>query len=162
MKRLTLCLFALWSFAALSTATAQVSDDASQDVTITVQEVNAISVGGAVNIVLDAASPGQAPDPKTASSTYAFTTNSPTERKITGVLDAAFGGSIQLQAELAAPSTGQSAGQKRLSSSQPQDLVTNINPAAESGLGITYTASAGATDAPGDYTQTVTYTILAQ
>jgi len=49
-----------------------------------------------------------------------------------------------------------------LNASDAKDLVTDIAPTSETDLGITYTAEASATDAPGTYTQTVTYTILAQ
>jgi hypothetical protein len=163
MTRFTPVFFAfLLSLSLVPAAGAQSTDDASQDVSITVQEINAIAVDGNLEIVLDATLPGEAPTPKTATSAYALTTNSPSARKVTAILDANYDGSIQLAAELVAPSTGQSAGQKTLDGSQAQDLVTDIAPTSEKDLSITYTASASATDAPGTYTQTVTYTILAQ
>jgi hypothetical protein len=164
MKQFIVLLLAAASFAILAptSASAQASDDASHDVSIIVQEINAIEVGGNVDIVLDAAAPGEAPTPKTAASTYAMTTNSSAARKITAVLSAEYAGNIQLSVELDAPSTGQSVGQQVLNASEAKDLVTDIAPTSETDLGITYTAEASATDAPGTYTQTVTYTILAQ
>ena len=163
MKRFTTLLFAaLFTFTFAQSTLAQSSDDASHDVSITVQEINAIEVGGNLEIVLDAVQPGEAPTPKTASSTYALTTNSTQARKITAILDGGYDGDIQLAAELAAPSTGQSTGKKTLQEGEAQDLVTDIAPTSEKNLSITYTASASASDAPGTYTQTVTYTILAQ
>jgi hypothetical protein len=163
MKRLlTVAFAALLTLSLVPSAQAQSTDDASHDVSITVQEINAIEVGGNLEIVLDAVQPGEAPTPKTASSTYALTTNSTNARKITAALDGSYDGNIELAAELAAPSTGQSAGKKTLKQGQSEDLVTGIAPTSEKNLSITYTASASATDAPGTYTQTVTYTILAE
>jgi hypothetical protein len=163
MKRFIPFLFAaLFILPVAQVVQAQSTDDASHDVSITVQEINAIEVGGNLEIVLDAVQPGEAPTPKTASSTYALTTNSTSARKVTAILDGSYDGNIQLAAELVAPSTGQSTGQKTLQEGEAQDLVTDIAPTSEKNLSITYTASASASDAPGTYTQTVTYTILAQ
>jgi hypothetical protein len=163
MKRYAL-LFAtlLLSVGLTLPAHAQSSDQASHDVSITVQEINAISVSGNVEIVLDAAQPGEAPTPKTATSSYALTTNSTQNRKITGVLSSSYDGNIQLAANLTAPQTGQSTGKTTLESGTAKDLVTDIAPTSEKNLNITYTASASASDAPGTYTQTVTYTVTAQ
>ena len=164
MTRLSTLLFAtLFALGSLQIAPAQggpVADDASHTVTIDLAEMNAISVGGDVEIVLDAVTAGQDPTPQTAESGYRLTTNSTQARKVTASIDGFEEDGITLAAELSTPGSGASAGEKVLSSS-PVNLITEIEQVAGSG-DITYRASATAQADPGSYEQTVTYTVTAQ
>jgi hypothetical protein len=161
MTRLAPLFFAaLFALGSLHTAAAQSSDEASHTVTIDVQEMNAITVGGDVSITLDAVTAGQAPDPKTVESSYDLTTNSPDARKVTASIEGFDEDGITLEAELTTPGSGASAGWKVLSSS-PVDLITEVEQVAGSGT-ITYRASATPQADPGSYDQTVTYTVTAQ
>lgn len=140
---------------------AQGTDSDTHEVTVQVQEVNAITVGGDVELVVSETSAGQVPSRATTNSSFGITTNSMDARKITAALSGAYPDGVTLSAELTAPSTGTSAGVRGLSTNAV-DLVTSIGPTAESNLGITYEAAATTQADPGTYTQTITYTILAQ
>jgi hypothetical protein len=164
MTRLSTLLFAtLFALGSLQVAAAQggpVADDANHTVTIDLAEMNAISVGGDVEIVLDAVTAGRDPTPQTAESGYRLTTNSTEARKVTASISGFEQDGITLKVELTSPGTGETAGQKTLTS-EAKDLVNNIEQVAGSG-NITYTASATAQADPGTYDQTVTYTVTAQ
>ena len=111
-----------------------------QSVTVSVDTINEIAVSGSVTLTIDSATAGSAPDSDTDSATtYAITVNG-TGKKITGSLDSAYNTGISLQLLMGAP-TGGTATQKTLSTSA-QDLVTGFGKVAESGLSISYTASA--------------------
>lgn len=111
-----------------------------QSVTVSVDTINELTVSGSVTLNIDSATAGAAPDSDTdATTTYAVTVNG-TGKKITGSLDAAYASGISLQLQLGAP-TGGSSSQKTLTTSA-QDLVTSFGKVAESGLSVTYTASA--------------------
>lgn len=147
-----------------SAATAQVTDDASHVVTINAQPIVAISVGADVDILLAAPTPGSSLE-GTNTSTYNVTSNMPDNKVSAYISDAsgAFPGGIQLFVTLAAPAVGgASAGELELvaGSGNAVDLVTGIPPVQESGLGISYRATAPATT-PAAYSEAreVTYTI---
>lgn len=142
-------------------AAAQGTNSDTHEVTVRVQEVNAIAVSSDVELVVNETSAGQAPSRTMTNSSFALTTNSLAARKITGALSGAYPDGITLSAELAAPSTGSSVGTHNLSTNAV-DLVTSIGPTAESNLNIAYEAAVTAQADPGTYTQTITYTILAQ
>lgn len=140
-------------------ATAQTT--ATQDVTVTVQEINALSVSAAtVALTINAATAGSNPTPVTSSATtYAITTNA-AAKKITGQLSGNFASGITLKVQMAAP-TGASTSQQTLSTTA-SNLVTGIARIAASALTITYTAEATAAavpNAPTGETKTVTFTV---
>lgn len=141
---------------------AQATDTDDHTVTITVQSIDAIQVGDDVSFDLDVVSnAGGGLDEKTAVSSYSVTTNGATARKVVASLDANLPNGIQLQAELAAPGTGASAGPIALDIT-PRSVVTGITATAASDMTITYRASATSTATPDTYSRTVTYTILAE
>jgi hypothetical protein len=133
-----------------------------QAVTVSVQEINKISISGSVSLTISTATAGSAPDASLdSSSSYNLTVNG-TGKKLTGVLDGAFASGITLQALLTAP-TGGTATQRTLSITS-QDLVTGIGHAAESSLSISYTASASASATPNGAgeSRTVTFTLTTE
>ena len=134
------------------------ADTATQDVDITVQAVNEISVGAAVTLNVNSATAGVSPT-GVASSTYSITTNSATSKKITAQLTSALTAGLSLSANLQAPSTGTSAGAVVLSTTA-SDAVTSIEAVAATGLTISYSATATVAVAPNTYTAEVTYTIV--
>jgi hypothetical protein len=137
---------------------AQAADTATQDVDITVQAVNEITVGSTVTLNINTATAGGNPT-GTAASTYAITTNSATSKKITAQLVSALAAGLTLSTSLQAPSTGTSAGATSLSTTAA-DVVTSIEAVAESGLTINYSATATVAVEPNTYAADVTYTIV--
>jgi hypothetical protein len=144
--------------AALAGATATAADNATQDVDITVQAVNEISVGSTVTLTINSATAGGNPA-GAASSTWNITTNSVTSKKITAQLTAALSSGLSLSVDMQAPGTGTSAGVTALSTS-PSDVVTSVEAVAASGLTINYSATATVAVAPNTYSADVTYTIV--
>lgn len=144
---------------------AQVTDDASHVVTINAQPVVAIAVGADLSILLGApATPGGSME-GTNTSSYGITTNMPNNRISAYISDAsgAYSGGVQLFATLAAPASGgTAAGEQELlaGAGNAVDLVTGIPATQESGLLITYRATAPVTTAA-TYSESreVTYTI---
>ena len=134
------------------------ADSATQDVDITVQAVNEISVGTAVALTINSATAGVNPS-GIASSTYSITTNSTASKKITAQLAGALTSGLTLSVNLQAPSTGTSAGVTPLSTS-PADVVSSIESVAATGLTISYAATATVAVAPNSYSADVTYTIV--
>ena len=162
MKTTRLALLtALLSLGLATTAAAQTT--ATQDVTVVVEQVSSIGVSASsVTLTLNAATPGSPlTDVTDNSTTYSLTTNG-TAIKITGQLDAAYAAGIALAAQLAAPTEGGTSVQRTLSTTA-QDLVTGISYTNETGLSISYTASATSDAVPnaggGGETHTVTFTI---
>ena len=145
--------------AVVPTASAQ-SD--TQDVTVVVEEVNEISISNPVTLTLSASTAGGGFDDATNSgSTYAVTTNG-TGKKITAKLGAEFAAGISLRVSVAAPAGATAAGSAQaLNAATAVDLVTGLSQVSESGLGITYTASATSAASPNGAgeTQTVTFTV---
>jgi hypothetical protein len=112
----------------------------SQSVTVSVDAINKIAISGNVTLTINSATAGSQPDSDSdASTTYNVTVNGP-NTKLTGALDSAYTTGITLDVLLQAP-TGGTPTQKTLGVSA-QDLVTGIAHVAESGLTITYTATA--------------------
>jgi hypothetical protein len=137
---------------------AHAADSATQDLDITVQAVNEISVGTAVALSVSSAAAGVNPT-GIISSTYSITTNSTVSKKITAQLTGALTGGLALSVNLQAPSTGTSAGTALLSTS-PVDVVNSIEAVAATGLTISYSATATVAVAPNSYVAEVTYTIV--
>ena len=142
----------------LAGAAAFAADNATQDVDITVQAVNEITVGPTVTLTINSATAGSNPS-GTASSTWNITTNSVSSKKITAQLAAALSSGLTLSANLQAPSTGTSSGVTTLSTTA-SDVVTSIEAVAATGLTINYAATATVAVAPNTYSADVTYTIV--
>lgn len=134
------------------------SNTATQDVDITVQSINEISVGTAVTLTINSATAGGNPSGN-ASSTYSITTNSASSKKITAELAGVLNPGLTLSVILQAPSTGTSAGVTQLSI-LPTDVVTDIEAVAAPALTIGYSATATVGVAPNTYNADVTYTIV--
>jgi hypothetical protein len=132
-----------------------------QTVTFSVSAISTLSFGAnpaALNVT--AAAAGQPPNAVSTTSTYSITTNE-ANRKITAAINTPMPTGVTLSTNLAAPSTGTSAGTTSLGVA-PVDVVTSIAPVSQAGLGITYTLSAAATAGPvSSSTRVVTYTIVA-
>ncbi len=146
----------------LAAAPSAWAQTATQDVTIIVEEIIEIAVSGNVTLTIDAATAGQDPDDATDNSTtYDLTTNG-AGKKITGVLGADYASGISLSIALAAPAGGGTSEGTQALGTTGVDLVTGVANLAETGLGITYTASVTGDAAPNTgagETQTVTFTV---
>lgn len=142
-----------------ASAAAFAADSAVQDVEITVEEVNEITVGSTVSLSLTSASAGN-PLTGTSSSTYAITSNSASGKKITAQLTEALGAGLGLKVTLEAPSGATSAGQVTLGNVSAVDVVTGIAGVAEDSLSIDYAATATTAVEPDTYAAEVTYTIV--
>jgi hypothetical protein len=137
---------------------AHAADTATQEVDITVQAVNEISLGTTVALTVNSAAAGVNPT-GIASSTYSITTNSTASKKITAQLAAAPTAGLALSVNLQAPSTGTSTGATLLGVA-PTDVVHSIEAVAATGLTISYSATATVAVAPTSYSADVTYTIV--
>ena len=133
----------------------------SQAVTVSVQEINELSITGDVHLIITTAPPGTGPDAVTdaAAATYSLTTNA-TGKKITGSIDSDYGMGVTLSLLLGAPTGGTTTAQ--ILSTTAMDLVTGINYTAETGLSISYTATADVSASPNGSgeTRTVTLTLM--
>ena len=131
-----------------------------QAVTVSVQEINELSISSDVTLSIATASPGLGPDPVSdATATFSLTTNG-SSKKITGSLDTNFSTGIALRALLAAPGTGIST--EQILSETDVDLVTGFGQVASTDLGITYTATVGIDVPPNGAgeNRTVTLTLM--
>ena len=133
---------------------------ATQNVTITVEAINAIAVSDPeVTLSINSATAGNAPDAAQATSTYAITTNEEGQ-EIAAMLDSgSLPDGLTLEIELAAP-TGATPRGRIVLSPQNQIAVSGITRVAASGLQITYTASAAVSVPPGSYQAVVKLTII--
>jgi len=134
------------------------ASSATQDVDITVQNVNEISVGTTVTVNINTAVAGANPS-GSATSNYSITTNSATAKKITAQLVSALTTGLTLSVNLQAPSTGTSAGVTPLTTAAV-DVVTSIDAVAAGSLSISYAATATVAVAPNTYSADVTYTVV--
>lgn len=133
----------------------------SQNVTVSVQQINELTITGDVNLTISTSTPGEGLEPAIdgSSATYSLTTND-TGKKITGSIDAPFSAGIGLFILLGAP-TGGTSSYEQLNTT-PIDLVTGIGYVAQTGLSITYTADVSVSAAPNGAgeTRTVTLTLM--
>lgn len=143
-------------------STALFANTVNQDVVITVESYSLLSIQDtAVYITYNGTA-----SPVYGSSLYAVSSNNTISKKISAILNAAPPAGITLTAELAAYSTGTSAGPILLNETTSADLVTGL-PSGSSGYGaaadgwidMNYTATVAESVAPGDYTITVVYTL---
>ncbi len=131
-----------------------------QSVTVSVQEINEITISSDVSLTIDTATPGTGPDAANdASASFNLTTNG-TNKKIVGALDSNFSSGISLKALLVAP-TGGSSSEQTLSN-VAVDLVNGITRTTATNLSITYTAEATINAAPNGSgeSRTVTLTLM--
>jgi hypothetical protein len=150
----TMVLSAVLVVAAAASASAQ----ATQDVTINIQAINEISIaGGAHTMTISTATAGQAPDDVTWATTWAITTNQ-SNAKVSASIGSDMPSGVTLKVNLANPTNATSNGDVSLSSTA-QELVTGISKLNESGLSLTYTASATALAGVQSVARTVTYTV---
>jgi opacity protein-like surface antigen len=150
----TMVLSAVLVVAAAASASAQ----ATQDVTINIQAINEISIaGGAHTMTISTATAGQAPDDVTWATTWAITTNQ-SNAKVSASIGSDMPSGVTLKVNLANPTNATSNGDVSLSSTA-QELVTGITKLNESGLSLTYTASATALAGVQSVARTVTYTV---
>ncbi len=143
---------------ALSIALSSV--ELTQSVTVSVQDINELSISGDVTLIVAVATAGSGPDPvNNATQTYNLTTNGPNQ-KIIGAIDTAYSAGISLSA-LLTPPTGGSASAEVLGTTA-LDLITGFGYVAETGLTITYTATVSIDVPPNGAgeTRTVTLTLM--
>ena len=150
-----LTIGALVAFAAVNTASAQVT----QTVTFQVTAINQISVTGAPSLTINAAVAGSAPTSVTsAANTWSVTTNQSTAL-ITASIPLAMPAGLTLSANLTAPAGATSTGLTALGT-VAVNVVTGITKLNSAALGLTYqldaTAAAGVVISG---TRVVTYTI---
>lgn len=118
----------------------------SQSVTVSVQEINELSISSDVTLTIMSATPGGGPLPATdATATYNITTNG-TNKKLVGSLDSNFPAGISLKMELQAPGVATSTEQTL--TDVAVDLTTGFGRLAATDLTITYTAEATIAVAP--------------
>ena len=141
----------------LTTASFAQSNVSTQQVSINVEEIDVISISGSVNMTINTATAGEAPDAATASATYAVTTNGK-NRKISAELDQDMPEGLTLYAEMSAPGDASSKGKVELSG-KAKDLIHKLTKVNASGLSLAYEAVATVDADPDNVTRTVTYTI---
>ena len=134
------------------------------DLTVTIAAINELNVSGNLQITIDTATAGQEPNPETdATSTIDYTTNSATNKKITGQYAIQSGNDNHLIIEAEITSTsGTSMGQLTLADTSAIDLVTGLQQCADAGETLTYEATATVEQTVGNHVFRVTYTLTDQ
>ncbi|MCD6217279.1 hypothetical protein J7L05_05395 [bacterium] len=133
------------------------------DVTVTVSAINELAVSGNITITIDSATAGQPPNTETdATSTLSYTTNSSTNKKITGQYTVT-NGEVGLTLEATVTSTsGTSAGKVTLIAASATDVITALIQCNDADETLTYDATATSSAVLGDHVYTVTYTLTDQ
>ena len=133
--------FLLFSFMAI-VALAFSAQSANQVVTFSVTAINEIAVSGNPGaLVVTAATAGSQPNEAIDNSTTYLISSNGTNMKITGSINAAMPPGVSLKINLAAPTSGSSAGDVSLGIDST-DLVSGTGKVAEAGKTITYKLSA--------------------
>ena len=143
---------------------AMAANTANHTVTITVSAINELAItGGNITLTIDTATAGSAADDDTDNTcSLAWTTNSSSNKKLTGQLDTDYSAGISLKVNVTvAGGNGTSEGQQTLASASAVDLVTGMHNENVSSNTLGYTASAP-TASPTSEGKTVTYTITDQ
>jgi len=148
------------------------TNDASQTVSYQVDEIALISVSAdpsllKITTTANDLAGGVPLDVTDTTTTWATTSNAGTDaKKVTAVLGGNMPAHTELSVELGAPTGGLSAGSKSLNTRSEgtaltvQDVVTGIDPVAQSGMGVTYTFSADVeAGIVGNANATVTFTL---
>jgi len=131
--------------------------DGQHDVTVTIEEINAIEInGGDVTLTISSDSMEAAND----TCSISYSTNSESTKKITAVLNSNYPKGITLSVTVASRS-GVSQGAVRLTDS-PVDVIRNLTSCMDTNQTITYTAVATVEAGTQNTTRTVTYTITDQ
>lgn len=141
----------------LTSASFAQSNASTQQVSINVEEIDVIAITGSVNMTINQATAGQAPDAATATASYSVTTNGK-NRKISAELDQDMPDGLTLYAEMSAPGDSKSKGKVELSD-KSKDLVHKLTKVNASGLSLAYEAVATVDADPDNVVRTVTYTI---
>lgn len=163
MKRLLVFLIAvgfIWRISGIIMA----ANNDNQQVTIMVVAVNELAVtGGNITLTINTATAGSGLNNATDTTcALDWTTNSSTNKKVTGQLDTDYSAGISLAVSVTVTGgNGVSAGQQTLISASAVDLVTGMHNEFVSANTLGYTASAP-TASPATNTKTVTYTIIDQ
>ncbi len=163
MKRLILFLIAVGFIWRISGIVMAANND-NQQVTVTVVAVNELAVtGGNVTLTINTATAGSGLNNATDSNcALDWTTNSSTNKKVTGQLDTDYSAGISLAVNVTvAGGNGGSAGQQTLISATAVDLVTGMHNEFVSANTLGYTASAPVAS-PGSETKIITYTVIDQ
>ncbi len=138
-------------------------DNATQEVTITVPEINDIAVSGSPTLTIVTPEAGALFADAVASGSWDITTNvpDPSTKKLTAVLDEVMPTGLTLQIAVTAPATGTSGSvtYEATFGTAAADVVSAISAVSQSGMAIDYTLSADATATPGDHSKQVTYTL---
>jgi hypothetical protein len=134
------------------------AQSATQDLTINIQAINKVAIsGGAHTITINTATAGEAPDDVVWATTWAITTNQ-TGSKVVASIGSNMPSGVTLKVNMANPTNATSAGDVVLTDAA-QELVTAITKLNQSGMALTYTASATAGAGVQSVSRTVTYTV---
>jgi hypothetical protein len=134
------------------------------DLTVTIAAINELNVSGNLTITIDTATAGQEPNPETdATSTIDYTTNSATNKKITGQYAIQSGNDDHLIIKADITSTsGTTMGPLTLADTTAVDLVTGLQQCADAGETLTYECTATVEQGVGNHVFRVTYTLTDQ
>jgi hypothetical protein len=140
------------------------SNQDSHTLTVTIAAINELNVSGNLGITIDTATAGQEPVSETdATSTVDYTTNSATNKKITGQYAISSGNDDHLIIEATLTSTsGTSLGQMTLGDVSSIDLVNGLQQCADAGETLTYEVTATVEQDVGNHVFVVTYTLTDQ
>lgn len=163
MKKLTILLIAIGLILQIS-GIAMAANNDNHQVTITIVAVNELAItGGDITLTINSAIAGSGlTDVTDNTCALDWTTNSGTNKKITGQLDTDYSAGISLSVNVTvAGGNGASQGNQVLTSGSAADLVRDMHNEFVSANTLGYTASAP-TASPVSEAKTVTYTILDQ
>ncbi len=139
------------------------ADNDNHDVTVTVSAINELAVSGNIVITIDSATAGDPPNSENdATSTLSYTTNSASNKKVTGQYSVT-NGEVGLTLEATITSTSAtSAGKVTLIAASATDVITGIIQCDDADETLTYDVTATSAATVGDHVYTVTYTLTDQ
>lgn len=152
---------------ALSLVAAQAAwpaNTGTQTVQFTIANMSEIALNsGTISLAVVAPTAGSAPTAVTAGSTYDITTNaSQNGKKIQASIDTAMPTNVTLEVNVTAPTASGTSQNFVTLTTTPADVVTALQGAAQTGVGITYrlTATVSARAVTTAATKTVTFTVV--
>jgi hypothetical protein len=149
-------VFAVLAFALGVTIVVMAATTATQNVQITVEQIDSVSVDGDPG-VLQITAFGPAGEDTDSSTNLTYGTNNIINRKVTAKVDSDLPAGVTLTVEIA------DSGIAPVSlNTSNQDVVTNISSATSATKQITYAAQAAPGTADQSVSRTVTFTIVAQ
>jgi len=157
-------IFLIGIFILIAVCPLWASNSDNHDLTVTIAAINELNVSGNLGITIDTATAGQQPNPETdATSTIDYTTNSATNKKITGQYAIQSGNDDHLiiKAEITSTS-GTSMGSLTLADTTSVDLVTALQQCADAAETLTYEVTATVEQDVGNHVFRVTYTLTDQ